>query len=61
MLKSLELPSTTSVGVDRISYRLLREPGPGVVGLLISLFDKSNITLGCVPGEWKTAVVIPVF
>ena len=42
-LKSL--PSKTSVGEDGISYRLLQEVGPGVVGPLVSLFNKS-ISLG---------------
>ena len=33
------LRSKTSVGVNRISYRRLREAGPGVVGPLVSLFN----------------------
>ena len=57
-LKSL--PSKTSVGEDGISYRLLQEVGPGVVGPLVSLFNKS-ISLGSVPTEWKMAVVTPIF
>ena len=58
VLKSL--PNKTSVGKDGISYRLLREAGPGVIGPLVSLFNKS-ISLGVVPVEWKTAVVTPIF
>ena len=50
----------TSVGEDGISYRLLQEVGPGVVGPLVSLFNKS-ISLGSVPTEWKMAVVTPIF
>ena len=57
-LKSL--PSKTSVGEDGISYRLLQEVGPGVVGPLVSLFNKS-ISLGSVPTEWKMAVSTPIF
>ena len=57
-LKSL--PSKTSVGEDGISYRLLQEVGPGVVGPLVSLFNKS-ISLGSVPTEWKMAVVTLIF
>ena len=58
VLKSL--PSKISTGVDKISYRLSKEAGPGVVGPLTTLF---NISL-CkrqVPEEWKRAVVLPIF
>ena len=58
VLKSL--PSKNSTGTDNISYRLLKEAGPGVVGPLTTLF---NILLrkGEVPGEWKCAMVSPIF
>ena len=58
VLKSL--PSKTSTGVDNISYRLLKEAGPGVVGPLTTLFNIS-LRKRQVPEEWKRAVVLPVF
>ena len=58
MLKSL--PSKISTGVDNISYRLLKEAGPGVVGPLTTLFNIS-LRKRQVPEEWKRAVVLPVF
>ena len=58
VLKSL--PSKISTGVDNISYRLLKEAGPGVVGPLTTLFNIS-LRKRQVPEEWKRAVVLPVF
>ncbi len=54
------LPNKLSSGADGISYRLLREAGPGVVMPLVDLFNKS-IALGSVPAEWRSAVVTPIF
>ena len=58
VLKSL--PSKNSTGTDNISYRLLKEAGPGVVGPLTTLF---NISLRKkeVPEEWKCATICPIF
>ena len=61
VLKSL--PSKTHLGIVGISSCLLREAtcSPGVpVGPLVSLFIKI-ISLGCLPDESKTVLVIPVF
>ena len=58
VLKSL--PSKNSTGTDNISYRLLKEAGPGVVGPLTTLFNIS-LRKGEVPGEWKCAMVSPIF
>ena len=54
------LPSKKSNGPDKISYRLLKEAGPNVVGPLTTLF---NLSLKCrqVPDEWKKAIVVPIF
>ena len=52
--------SKISTGVDNISYRLLKEAGPGVVGPLTTLFNIS-LRKRQVPEEWKRAVVLPVF
>ena len=57
VLKSL--PSKISSGVDNISYRLLKEAGPGVVGPLTTLFNIS-LRKRQVPEEWKLAVVLPI-
>ena len=54
------LPNKTSVGPDQISYSLLKEAGPGVVGPLTTLFNLS-LTLNKVPDEWKEAIVSLVF
>ena len=56
----MSLPSKNSTGTDNISYRLLKEAGPGVVGPPITLFNISLRT-GEVPGEWKCAMVSPIF
>ena len=58
VLKSL--PSKNSTGTDNISYRLLKQAGPGVVGPLTTLFYIS-LRKGEVPGEWKCAMVSPIF
>ena len=57
-LKSL--PNKYSSGSDEISYRLLKEAGPGLVGPLVSLFNRS-LALRQVPDEWREAVVTPIF
>ena len=51
------LPNKTSVGPDQISFRLLKEAGPGVVGPLTTLFNLS-ISLNKVPDEWKNPLSI---
>ena len=58
VLKSL--PSKNSTGTDNISYRLQKEAGPGVVGPLTTLINIS-LRKGEVPGEWKCAMVSPIF
>ena len=58
VLKSL--PNKLSTGSDGISYQLLKEAGPGIVGPLTTLFNRS-ISLGQVPDEWKHAIVSPIY
>ena len=54
------LPAKRSSGSDEIPYQLLKEAGPGIVGPLTTLFNKS-LNLQQVPLEWKNAVVIPIY
>ena len=54
------LPNKASFGSDEISYRLLKEAGPGVVGPLTTLFNLS-LHSNRVPDEWKEAIVCPIF
>ena len=54
------LPNKTSTGPDRISYRLLKEVGPNVVGPLTTLYNYSLRTQQ-IPEKWKMAVVSPIF
>ena len=51
-------PNKASFGSDEISYRLLKEAGPGVVGPLTTLFNLS-LHSNRVPDEWKEAIVLP--
>ena len=54
------LPAKRSSGSDEIPYQLLKEAGPGIVGPLTTLFNKS-LNVQQVPLEWKNAVVIPIY
>ena len=54
------LPNKSSCGRDEISYRLMKEAGPALVGPLVTLFNRS-LLLRQVPDEWKKAIVIPIF
>ncbi len=54
------LPNKQSSGTDGISYRLLREAGPGLAMPLTTLFNRS-IALGKAPEEWTTAIITPIF
>ena len=54
------LPIKSSCGSDEISYRLMKEAGPALVGPLVTLFNRS-LLLRQVPDEWKKAIVIPIF
>ena len=54
------LPNKASFGSDEISYRLLKEAGPGVIGPLTTLFNLS-LHSSRVPDEWKEAIVCPIF
>ena len=54
------LPNKASFCSDEISYRLLKEAGPGVVGPLTTLFNLS-LHSNRVPDEWKEAIVCPIF
>ena len=56
ILKSL--PNKLPTGSDGISYQPLKEAGPGIVGPLTTLFNRS-ISLGQAPDEWKHAIVSP--
>ena len=53
-------PNKTSCATDRLSYKLVKEAGHGIVGTLTSLFDPS-LWLRRIPEEWKNAVVTPIF
>ena len=50
----------SSCGSDEISYCLMKEAGPALVGPLVTLFNRS-LLLRQVPDEWKKAIVIPIF
>ena len=54
------LPNKLSTGADKISYRLLKEAGPGLISPLTALFNRS-VDAGEVPDEWKAAEITPVF
>ena len=54
------LPSKSSTGTDGISYRLLKEAGPAVVGPLTTSFNIS-LRLSQVRDEWKRSVISPLF
>ena len=54
------LPNKTSTGPDNISYRLLKEAGPNIVGPLTTLYNYS-LRMHQIPEEWKMAVVSPIF
>ena len=54
------LPNKASFGSDEISYCLLKEAGPGVIGPLTTLFNLS-LHSSRVPDEWKEAIVFPIF
>ena len=54
------LPNKASFVSDEISYRLLKEAGPGVVGPLTTLFNLS-LHSNRVPDESKKAIVCPIF
>ena len=58
VLKSL--PNKLSCGSDGISYRMMKEAGPGLVGPLVSLFNAS-LRLRQVPDEWRNAIIKPIF
>ena len=58
VLKSL--PNKLSCRQDQISYQMMKEAGPRVVGPLVSLFAVS-IRLRQVPDEWRKAIVTPIF
>ena len=58
VLKSL--PKKSLCGQDQISYQMMKEAGPGLVGPLVSLFAAS-IRLRQVPDERWKAIVTPIF
>ena len=49
-----------SCGSDRISYQIIKEAGPGLVGPLVSLFNAS-LRLRKVPDEWRKSTIKPIF
>ena len=60
VLKSL--PNKSSCGKDQISYQMMKEAGPGLVGPLVSLFAAAmSIRLRQVPDEWRKAIITPIF
>ena len=54
------LPNKSSCGSDRISYQMIKEAGPGLVGPLVSLFNAS-LRLRKVPDEWRKSTIKPIF
>lgn len=54
------LPCKHSAGHDGISYKLIKEAGPGIILPLTTLYNRS-LELREVPLEWKTAIVHPIF
>ena len=54
------LPNKSSCGSDRISYQMIKEAGPGLVGPLVSLFNAS-LRLRKVPDEWRKSIIKPIF
>ena len=55
-----KLPNSKSVGLDKISTKILQIAAPAVAQPLTKIFKKS-IALGQFPLEWKAARVIPIF
>ena len=53
------LPNKTSCGSEKISYRMMKEAGQGLVGPLVSLFNAS-LRLRQVPDEWRKAIIKPI-
>ena len=54
------LPNKTSCGSDKISYRMMKEAGQGLVGPLVRLFNAS-LRLRKVPDEWRKTIIKPIF
>ena len=54
------LPNKSSCGSDRISYQMIKEAGPGLVGPIVSLFNAS-LRLRKVPDEWRKSIIKPIF
>lgn len=54
------LPNKTSPGPDGISAKLLKFTSH-YSSLLLSLIFQQSLDTGCVPEDWKSALVIPVF
>ena len=53
------LPNKSTCRSDEISYRLIKEAGPALVGPLVTLFNRSLLICYMydrVPGEWKKAI-----
>ena len=58
--KIKELDKYKSPGPDGFLPRVLKEVGEEVSPLLAAIFNESLRT-GCVPGDWREAVVTPIF
>ena len=56
----MKLPISKSVGLDKVSAKVLQIAAPAVTQPLTKFFNKA-IDLGQFPLEWKAARVIPVF
>ena len=56
----MKLPVSKSVGLDKISTKVLEIAAPAVTQPLTKIFNKA-IDLGQFPFEWKAAGVIPIF
>ena len=54
------LPNKTSCGSNKISYRITKEAGQGLVGPLLRLLNAS-LRLRQVTDEWQKAIIKPIF
>ena len=55
----LKLTSDTSPGIDKITYKMIRNTHPSLLNLILKMFNLifSN---GTFPDRWRTAIVIPI-
>ena len=56
----LGLSNNKATGIDKISSKIIKIAAPVISDSLTLIFNLS-ITLSCLPDEWKTARVIPLY